>query len=134
LHITRYTFTLLAIFHPLSGVYSSFADWFLVIWGMAFAAYGIGYIVSLSTRFDISMVITIVVCIAFSFTAGLSPHISTVEDSWGPARVFFDLSFDRWGAEGLFFVVLLFYDLSILHANSSSTVLALIRFQVSSLC
>jgi hypothetical protein len=101
LHVTRYTFTMLALFHPLSGHTADFGQWFYIIWGITFAAYGIGYIVSLVSRTDIATVIAVVTCIAFSFTSGLAPRISDVEDSWGPARVFFDLSFSRWGAEGI---------------------------------
>eukprot|EP00762_Andalucia_godoyi_P001471 ANDGO_00133.mRNA.1 ABC transporter G family member 28 len=99
-HIVRISFTFITFFFILASPTGTAAEWFAVIIGMTYAAFGLGYMWSFLVSKDKALIITTVIGVASSVTSGLSPNLNTVS-SWGPLIIFWIVSPARWAAEAI---------------------------------
>jgi ABC-type multidrug transport system permease subunit len=99
-NITRCAWIFIAFNFLLNAPRGDFGLWFALIWLLFFAGYGVGYFVSFIVRFELSTTIAVCAGICFSVTSGLTPRITSV-DKWGPLRVVWYLSYNRWGSEAM---------------------------------
>lgn len=101
LHLLRMTLIFLSLFYLMSSPRGDWGSWFAVVLALFWAGQGVSYVVSiLVPHHRGSNTIAIVLAVCFSVTSGLLPTLKVVE-GWGPLRVFWYLSYNRWGAEAL---------------------------------
>jgi len=77
------------------------ANWFITIYALNFAGFGMGYFFSNILVFDQAVVTGVVVAIAVSVSSGLSPSLSEV-DKYPPLPFFWWISYSRWISEAIF--------------------------------
>jgi len=98
--VMRCVLLFIGTYFIIGGAYGSLGDWFAVMFMMSFAAYGMGYFISMLTAHNKAVVISVVCCIMWSVTSGLSPTLEQVKH-WSVMQVFWWVSYARWGAEAL---------------------------------
>jgi hypothetical protein len=99
IHIVRNVLTFLAWYFVLAAPRGTFGGWFVLIFALYFAAFGVGYFVSLVTPYDRATTLAVVLAVGLSVTTGLYPELSQV-NNWTPLNWFWYISYNRWTAEG----------------------------------
>eukprot|EP00026_Physarum_polycephalum_P011147 Phypoly_transcript_11348.p1 GENE.Phypoly_transcript_11348~~Phypoly_transcript_11348.p1 ORF type:complete len:380 (+),score=51.61 Phypoly_transcript_11348:36-1142(+) len=98
--VMRCVLLFIGTFFILGGAAGRLGDWFAVMFMMMFAAYGMGYFISMTANYDKAVVTAVVCCIMWSVTSGLSPTLDQVKE-WNVMQVFWWVSYARWGGEAL---------------------------------
>lgn len=100
MHIARITLVFLAFYFFLGAPRGTFGQWFGIVFGIEFAAFGLGYFVSILLPFNKAVTVSVVSGIVAAVTSGLVPRFKTVK-SWGPLQVLWYLSYNYYGAEAM---------------------------------
>lgn len=66
---------------------------------LCWAAYGLGYLLSLLLPRSNAIVVGVVIIFAFSICSGLAPKLRVVQESFSVLRIFWDISFPRYLVE-----------------------------------
>jgi hypothetical protein len=74
--------------------------WFGTIFGLMFASWGIGYLLSIMFDLTSSLPLSVTIAVAWSVTSGLSPRLDQIDD-YGPLQIFWWISYNRWAAEAI---------------------------------
>ncbi|XP_004346076.1 ABC transporter CER5 [Capsaspora owczarzaki ATCC 30864] len=96
------SFAFASVLSPMLRPITSFGDLLVIIFMTQFAAFGLGYIISIIVSRESSMVVGTVAVFAFSVCSGLSPRLAQIRDSYSVARIIWDVSFPRYAAEALY--------------------------------
>ena len=99
-HAFRAALIWLAFWLPMAQQRGTFGDYLGIIFPLQFAAYGLGYLVSVLMRYDRASIVSIVIAIGLAVTCGLVPPIDVVL-TWGPMSVIWFLSYNFWAAQAM---------------------------------
>lgn len=100
-NILLQTMIFMTFYYLLAPPAASFGFMFGVFFSMLFAAFGMGYLISVLVTMDKAKVMACIAAVAFSVTSGLSPTLKDVTSNFGPGRVFWDISYCRWAGEAM---------------------------------
>lgn len=98
--VVRCNLLFLSTYYLLAGVQGSFGSWFAVMFLMSFAAYGMGYFLSMLAHYHKAIVASVICCIMWSVTSGLSPTLIQLRD-YSALQFFWWISYCRWAGEAL---------------------------------
>jgi len=103
--IVLYSFMFLSFFMLVTTVPGGFLKWFTITFTLEWAAYGIGYFVSSVIPLNRALIVAAVVGVALAVTSGQSPTVPQVRDYYGPLRIIWDCSYNRWSGEAMAIIV-----------------------------
>jgi len=100
LHVLRASLIYLAFWLPMAMQRGTFGDHLGIIFPLQFAAYGLGYLVSVLMRYERASIVSIVIAIGLAVTCGLVPPLDVVL-TWGPMAAIWFISYNFWSGQAI---------------------------------
>jgi len=99
-HVARNSFIFVSCYLFFGAPSGTFGEWFVIMFLLTYASYGLAYVVSSLVPFTRATIISVVIAICFAVTSGLTPNLEVV-NKWGPMPFFWYISFNRWASEAI---------------------------------
>eukprot|EP00128_Syssomonas_multiformis_P014593 Colp12_sorted_trinity150504_noHs@2855 len=98
-----------SVFMVMFQPFSSFGNFYAIFVAVEYAAYGLGYWISVMVSMNNASIVGVVSIFAMCVCSGLSPRLALVHENMSVLRVVWDLSFPRYAAEAIYISEASFY-------------------------